>query len=113
MVVQAGPQIRRQALIRSLKLVLRALAARAPTVVVLEDVHWIDEASSEVLKEILGDVPGLRLLALVAQLPGWTAPWTLWGWTERITVRPLSESDAALLAGAVLHGMPFSRDLET
>jgi len=81
--------------------------------VVLEDVHWIDEASSEVLKEILGDVPGLRLLALVAQLPGWTAPWTLWGWTERITVRPLSESDAALLAGAVLHGMPFSRDLET
>lgn len=73
---QAGAQIRRQALIRSLKLVLGALSQRAPTVLVLEDVHWVDDASADVLKEILRDVPGLRMLALVAQRPGWTAPWS-------------------------------------
>jgi adenylate cyclase len=113
LVANAGAQIRRQALIRSLKLLLGALSERAPTVMVLEDLHWVDGASSEVLKEILGDVPGLRFLALVAQRPGWTAPWSEWGWTERLTLRPLGESDAAVLAGAVLGGIALSSDLET
>jgi len=90
-VAQAGPQIRRQALLRSLKLLLSALSERAPTVIVLEDVHWIDAARSEIINEVLSDLPGLRLLALVAQRPGWNAPWSEWGWTERLTLRPLRE----------------------
>jgi len=66
----AGAQIRWQALIRNLRLMLRALRERAPSIVVLEDLHWIDEASEQVLTEVLGDVPGLRLLVLAAQRPG-------------------------------------------
>jgi adenylate cyclase len=112
LVAQAGAEIRRQALIRSLRLLLGALSERAPTVLVLEDVHWVDAASQEVLKEILSDVPGLRLLTLVAQRPGWTAPWSDWGWTERITLRPLQDSEAALMAGAVLGGKSLSPELE-
>ena len=112
LVAQAGAEIRRQALLRSLRLVLGALSERAPTVLVLEDLHWIDEASQDVLKEILPDVPGLRLVVLAAQRPGWTAPWSDWGWTERIALRPLREADAALLAGAVLGGMALSAELE-
>jgi class 3 adenylate cyclase/tetratricopeptide (TPR) repeat protein len=111
-VAEAEPQIRRQALIRSLKLVLGALTERVPTVLVLEDVHWMDAASQDVVKEVLGDVPGLRMLVLVAQRPGWNAPWSEWGWTERITLRPLREEDATLLAGAVLGGMSLSPELE-
>jgi len=65
-----------------------------------------------VLKEILSDVPGLRLLTLVAQRPGWTAPWSDWGWTERVTLRPLHDAEAALLAGAVLGGKSLSPELE-
>ncbi|HLJ69552.1 MAG TPA: tetratricopeptide repeat protein [Chloroflexota bacterium] len=102
MVAQAGPQIRRAALIRSLRRVLGSLSERVPVVLMLEDLHWIDEASQEVFSEVVVDVPGLRLLVLASQRPGWNAPWGEWSWTERISLRPLGESDAALLAGAVL-----------
>jgi len=112
LVANAGAQIRRQALIRDLRLVLRALSERAPTVLVLEDLHWIDEASAQVLTEVLSDVPGLRLLVLAAHRPGWTAPWTDWGWTERLSLRPLRDEEATLLAGAVLGGMKLSLELE-
>ena len=103
MVAQAGPQVRRAALIRSLRRVLGALTDRAPVVLVLEDLHWIDEASQEVIGDVLVDVPGLRMLVLAAQRQGWQAPWSEWSWTERISLRPLGERDAAMLADAVLN----------
>lgn len=111
-VAQAGPQIRRQALLRSLRSLLSALSQRSPSVVILDDLHWIDGASQEVLHEVLADVPGLRLLVLVTQRPGWNAPWSEWSWTERITLRPLQNGDAAVLAGAVLGGVALSRELQ-
>jgi len=110
LVANAGAQIRRKVLIRSLRLVLAATAERAPTVLILEDLHWADEASQEVLREVLADVPGLRLLVLAAQRPGWTAPWSEWGWIERVTLRPLREDETAQLAAAVV-GRPISPEL--
>src|SRR5207245_5125804 len=44
--------------------------------------------------------------------PGWNAPWSEWSWTERLTLRPLPQEDAAILAGAVLGGMRLSVELE-
>ena len=111
-VAHAGPQIRRHALLRSVRQLLGKLSERAATVLVLEDLHWIDTASEEVLQDVLSDVSGLRLLVLAAQRPGWTAPWSPWGWTERLTLRPLSDAEAAVLAVAVLGGMPLSAELE-
>ncbi|MGI8825258.1 MAG: ATP-binding protein [Chloroflexota bacterium] len=111
-VTHAGPQIRRQALVRGLRSVLAAAAKRAPMVLVLEDLHWIDDASQEVLTDVLGDVLGLRVLALAAQRPGWTPPWNEWGWPERMTLRALGDAEGATLAAAVLGGKRLSPELE-
>lgn len=73
-VANAGAEIRRQALIRDLRMLFRALAERAPTILVLEDLHWIDQASAQVLTAVLSDVPGLRLLVLAAQRPAGRRP---------------------------------------
>jgi tetratricopeptide (TPR) repeat protein len=107
----AGAQIRRQALVRDLRLIVAAIAHRQPAVFVLEDLHWIDPASQEVLTEIMAAVPGLPLLVLAGQRPGWTALWAEWGWPERIVLRPLGDEDAAALAGAVLGGARLSPEL--
>lgn len=111
-VARAGPQVRRQSLIRSLRAVVGAISERAPTVLVLEDLHWIDNASQEVLAEVLADVLGLRVLVLAASRPGWTAPWSEWGWPERLTVRPLGEPETVSLAEAVIGGTRLASDLE-
>jgi tetratricopeptide (TPR) repeat protein len=112
LVAQAGPQVRRQSLIRILGLVLAALAERQAVILVLEDLHWLDIASQEILAAVLRAVPGRRVLALGTQRPGWTAPWSAWGWTDRLTLHPLPDEEAAVLAGAVLGGMPLSPELE-
>jgi adenylate cyclase len=112
MVANAGAEIRRNALVRSIRLVLGALSQRAPLVVIVEDLHWIDPASEGTLREVVRDAPGLRMLVLATHRPGWTADWSDWGWPERITLRPLRENEAAALAGAVLGVMKLSPELE-
>jgi class 3 adenylate cyclase len=73
LVANAGPQIRRQSLTRSLRMVLGSLSEQQPVVIVLEDVHWLDAASQEILGELLPDVPG-------RQIPGASGAAT---WMER------------------------------
>jgi DNA-binding CsgD family transcriptional regulator/tetratricopeptide (TPR) repeat protein len=43
---------------------VRELGTRAPTVVVLEDVHWADEATLDVLKLLAGRIEAVRALLL-------------------------------------------------
>jgi class 3 adenylate cyclase/tetratricopeptide (TPR) repeat protein len=111
LVTHAGAQVRRQVLLRAIRLIISALAESSPVLVVLEDLHWIDTASEEILASVLVDVPGLRALVLASQRPGWIAPWNEWSWPERLSVRPLGGEDAAQLAIAVL-GLPLSAELE-
>jgi class 3 adenylate cyclase/tetratricopeptide (TPR) repeat protein len=112
MVTRAGAEVRRRALVRSLRGVLSGRSLCRPTILVLQDLHWIDSASNEVLGQVAVDVPGLCLLVVVAQREGWTGPWSEWGWPERLTLRPLPENEAAALAETVLGNVPLSTELE-
>jgi len=112
LVSRAGAEIRRNALVRSLRLVLAALSDRSPTILVLQDLHWIDASSNDVLAKITVDVPGLPVLVVVAQREGWSGPWAEWSWPERLTLRPLLESEGAALAAEVLGRIHLSADLE-
>jgi class 3 adenylate cyclase/tetratricopeptide (TPR) repeat protein/DNA-binding XRE family transcriptional regulator len=112
MVTQAGAEIRRQSLVRSLRRILAALSSQGGAILVLQDLHWIDASSNEVLAQVAVDVPGLRLLVLVAQREGWTPPWSDLGWPERINLRPLPGKEAAVLAATLLGNVRLSAELE-
>ena len=112
LVGQAGPQVRRQALVRILGLLLDSLADRGPQVLVLEDLHWLDAASREVLMEVLGEVPARPMLVLATRRPEGEDLEMQGAWVGRLELRPLGEGEAAALAGAVLGGMPLAPELE-
>jgi adenylate cyclase len=110
-VARAQPEARRRSLIRSLRLVLEAAARREPTVMVLEDLHWIDGASLEVLQGLIANLPRGPLFTLMSHRPGWNAPWAE-GQVERIEVLPLLERDSTRLAEAVMGGVEVSPELQ-
>lgn len=105
------PQARRRVLLRSLRLILGA-AWRGATVIVLEDLHWIDPGSADVLTDLMTGVPSRPLLVLTTQRPGWVAPWDAWEWPERVTLQALRREDAARLAGALVGGWRLSAEVE-
>ncbi len=84
---------------------LQALAARGALLVLLvEDLHWADDGSLDLLQHLLAHAAELPLVlvmtarpALLARRPDWTPPDTL------VTLSPLAQTQSNALAHALLH----------
>ena len=64
--------------LRTRELLLELLEARcrlSPAVMVIEDLHWIDSASEELLGKIVGADVKIRLLILTTRRPEYLPPW--------------------------------------
>lgn len=111
-VTHASPQVRRQTLIRSIQLLLSALSGHRPAVIVLEDLHWADVASVDVLEGALPAVAERKAMVLATHRTGWRAPWSEWDQSETISLEPLGQGDAVALARSILGGTALDPELE-
>ena len=110
--VQAlDPQTLQTQYLASLQQLLRALAARSPLVLILDDVHWADPSSADLLTRLLplaGEAP--LLFCFVARpdrdAPGWrlitAARDALGAGLTEVTLNPLSEDDSRHLVSNLL-----------
>jgi tetratricopeptide (TPR) repeat protein len=99
-------------LIRSLQLILSALSAFRPAILVLEDLHWADGASVEVMAEALTAIGDRKALVLATHRPTWTAPWAGREENEILALAPLGDGDAVGLARSILGGAELEPELE-
>ena len=67
------------------------LADEAPTLVVLDDAHWLDRASADALAFAARRLIGEQLAFLVASRPGLAAPFEPF---PRVDLEPLGTEDA-------------------
>jgi class 3 adenylate cyclase/tetratricopeptide (TPR) repeat protein len=95
------PQLSAEARSRALRGVVcrlvRAPGRRDPIVTVIEDLHWIDEASEILLGELLGSVEGTQTLAIVNFRPEYEPSWTGPPDYHEISLQPLGPADTGEL----------------
>jgi ATP/maltotriose-dependent transcriptional regulator MalT len=97
---------------RELRRLLRRLAAARPIVLLLDDVHWIDQSSAEFLDYLFRHPTDPRLLIVLAyrpiQLPSLLAHSIdrakANGWLDEIELPPLSIGEAAELVVPAMSG---------
>lgn len=68
-------QRKRRRLIEGLVAFVLAQTRREPTVVAVEDVHWMDASSRELLDELIRQGQGHPLLIVVTHRPRYAGPW--------------------------------------
>jgi class 3 adenylate cyclase/predicted ATPase len=69
------PQQRRQKTLETLTAHIRALAQSSPMLMFVEDAHWSDPTSLELLGRIIDGIGGLRILLVVTFRPEFKPPW--------------------------------------
>jgi adenylate cyclase len=83
------PAARRRLLLALLQALVDEVGAAGPAVVVIDDFHWIDEASADLLGLLVEAVETRPLLLVVAFRPGFRAPWMDGPSYEQIGLAPL------------------------
>jgi class 3 adenylate cyclase/tetratricopeptide (TPR) repeat protein len=98
------PAVRPHRVLVLLRRVLRH--ARGHTVLLLEDLHWIDSASREFLDHMIGVLPQSEILLLVNFRPGFEAPWRGLAHVREIALAPLPEAEIGELLRDLLGDDP-------
>ncbi|MDT5140381.1 MAG: hypothetical protein QOD58_4643, partial [Mycobacterium sp.] len=83
-----------------------SLERREPAVYVIEDAHWIDEASESLLAEFLAVIPQTPSLVLVTYRPEYTGALAQAADAQTMALRPLNEAQASALATELLGSDP-------
>jgi tetratricopeptide (TPR) repeat protein len=93
-----GARQKRELLFKILLEAFEELARRRSLIVVLEDVHWIDPTSLELLEAIIARLDGLPALLVITSRPGADPPWLQRENVHTFNLGPIDQTSAAVLA---------------
>ena len=82
------------------------LARTEPTVLVIEDVHWIDEVSDSMLADFLTVIPQTHTMVLLTYRPDYLGALQHVTGAQTIALAPLSDSEASTLLAELLGSDP-------
>jgi class 3 adenylate cyclase/tetratricopeptide (TPR) repeat protein len=90
-----APEQRNERLMRVLVDQLVGLAARNTVLYVLEDAHWIDAATRDLIERLLARVADSRILVLITHRPEFQPDWTRHPHVTTLTLNRLSRGQGA------------------
>lgn len=71
-----SPQAQKQKTLDALLAGLLTLAARLPVIIMVEDLHWVDPSTLELLTFLIERLDAARVLLLLTFRPNFSPPWT-------------------------------------
>jgi class 3 adenylate cyclase/predicted ATPase len=102
--LSVSPEQQKQHTLHALLTILLRIAARQPVLLVMEDLHWVDPTTLELLSLLVDQAPTARILALFTFRPDFHPPWTGRAHLTQVTLSRLPQRQAAELTGRVAHG---------
>jgi adenylate cyclase len=91
------PEARQRQIIAVMRQVIQSVSEAQPTVTLIEDLHWLDEASGEFLEHMVDARAGSRNLLLLNFRPEYHADWMQKSWYRQIPLTPLGREAIAEL----------------
>jgi class 3 adenylate cyclase/predicted ATPase len=98
------PQKRKETTLEALAARVEGLAASRPLLLVIEDVHWADPTSLELIDMIVERAPHLRLLVIITFRPEFVSPWAGRIQTTPISLGRLAPGQCREIIAGMIHG---------
>ncbi len=98
------PQAIRHHAFEALRRLLVAEAGHRPLVVLVEDLHWIDQTSEDFLAEFVDELPSVPIMLLVTYRSGYLPRWIGKSFASQLALRPLSLASSHEIVDSILAG---------
>lgn len=107
------PDLRSRAICEAFRALIEILAHRERTILLIEDVHWLDSASSSAIGSLNGLTLPSHLLALATSRPNAAPDWLAKAGSEKLLVRPLDLDSGRAMLDEILGSSASTADLKT
>jgi class 3 adenylate cyclase/predicted ATPase len=105
------PQKRKEKTLKTLVAQVEGLAARQPMLMVVEDAHWIDPTSLELLDLIVDRVASLPVLLIVTYRPEFTPSWIGRSHVTSLILNRLPRRQRAEMVAGVTEGKALPKEI--
>ncbi|MBW1767113.1 MAG: AAA family ATPase [Deltaproteobacteria bacterium] len=110
--IQMSPAARKDRTIDALmRIVLKGSEIR-PLIMAIEDLHWIDKSSEDVLKYLLESIAGARIFLIFTYRPEFVYTWSARSYHNQVTLNRLSNRESLLMVSHLLGSLEIHGDLE-
>lgn len=109
---QLDPKLRRAGIFEAITRFLRAASEARPLIVVLEDLHWMDQATGEFLAMMTESLLADRILLCATHRSGYALPLAPGAFGTQLTLSRVSGSDAGAIGCSLLGASALSVALQ-
>ena len=105
------PKRKREKIFEAIKDILVRESERAPLIIAIEDLQWIDKTSEEFLTYLMEWIAQTQILLILLYRPDYTHPWETQPCYQRIGLDQLSETARSEMVESLLSGAKISEEL--
>lgn len=102
--LQVAPERQQQLLLEHLLALLLETAEASPVLLVVEDLHWADDATLRLIGMLIDHLPTSRILLLLTHRPEFVAPWGARTHVSQLAMDRLPEQEAERIVARVAGG---------
>ena len=100
--IAISPAGKKAQIIESLKKIFLKIAEKNPLILVIEDLHWIDASSEDVLKELLSSIPMTKILLIFTFRTEYSPPWSGKSYHNQLSIYRLSNRESLSMISHLL-----------
>ncbi|HEX7183722.1 MAG TPA: TOMM system kinase/cyclase fusion protein [Thermoanaerobaculia bacterium] len=100
-----NPEVQRRRTLEALVALLGLMAERQPVVLIVEDLHWIDPSTLELLDLLLEEIPALSLMLVATFRPEFQPTWRHRTHVTQISLSRLADDETAALIDRLAEGV--------
>ena len=106
-----GGEEMKKKILEALVAVFEAMASRDPVLMVVEDVHWIDPSTLELLDLLIEHLRSARVVLVVTYRPEFDSPWGGHAHVTGLTLNRLSRKESAAMIARVAGGKALPEEV--
>jgi class 3 adenylate cyclase/tetratricopeptide (TPR) repeat protein len=107
-----SPEAKKDRIMESVKRIALKGSEIRPLILVYEDLHWMDKSSEDLLKNILENIPGSRILMIFTYRPEYVHTWGAKSYHSQVNLNRLSNRESLAMVTNLLGTEEIDRDLE-
>jgi len=110
--ISMSPEAKKDRIIEAIKRIVLKGSEMKPLILAIEDLHWMDRSSEDVIRSILENIPGTKILLIFTYRPEFVHTWGAKSYHNQLTLHRLSNRESLEMVTHILGSKEIERSLE-